>query len=161
LPPFYDEAAAVAAEVAEGIGAEAADLVSSSIGEGAAAEGASISPEAMDSLVEGERVGSALKDDPYHMAPSWADPADIAKNAQQFSIRGYDGFTRTLVQSPGGVNGVTGRWYNKSPVICAERYDQWCTYHAVAQGENSWITSLLRNSQKNSLKKRLKSIGGI
>jgi hypothetical protein len=39
LAPFYDEVAAVAAEVAEGIGAEAADLVSSSIGEGAAEEG--------------------------------------------------------------------------------------------------------------------------
>jgi hypothetical protein len=44
LAPFYDEAAAVAAEVAERIGAEAADLVSSSIGEGAAAEGAGAIP---------------------------------------------------------------------------------------------------------------------
>lgn len=45
LAPFYDEAAAVAAEVAEGIGAEAADLVSSSVGEGTAAEGSpSINP---------------------------------------------------------------------------------------------------------------------
>lgn len=59
LAPFYDEAAAVAAEVAEGIGAEAADLVSSSIGEGASAESAATAEGTADAM-SGVRLAQQL-----------------------------------------------------------------------------------------------------
>jgi RHS repeat-associated protein len=77
----------------------------------AAAEGAGgVSSGSLDAITNGERIGSGLKVDPFHSAPTWAEPGDIAANGQEFSIAGADGVSRTLVQSAATVNDIPGRF---------------------------------------------------
>ncbi|GAA2487339.1 hypothetical protein [Terrabacter carboxydivorans] len=52
---------------------------------------------------------SAQKTDPWHRSGSWVVD-DIAERASVFSIVGGDGVARVLVQMPGSVNGVSGRF---------------------------------------------------
>jgi predicted lipoprotein with Yx(FWY)xxD motif len=69
-----------------------------------------VSDGSLNAIANGDRIGSGLKADPFHSAPTWAEPGDIAANGQQFSITGADGVSRTLVQSPASVNGISGRF---------------------------------------------------
>jgi len=54
-------------------------------------------------------TGSAQKADPWHRAGSWV-VGDISERASVFPLLGGDGRRRTLVQMPGSVNGVSGRF---------------------------------------------------
>ena len=54
-------------------------------------------------------VGSALKPDKYHRSGSFMVDS-IAKEGTAFRIVGGDGARRTLVQMPGGLDGVAGRF---------------------------------------------------
>ena len=54
-------------------------------------------------------VGSALKADKWHRAAVWAVD-DVAANGTVFKIVGGDDVTRTLIQVPGGMEGVVGRF---------------------------------------------------
>ena len=79
-------------------------------GEGGAADDALPSgSEAADLLKSAERVGSGLKDDKWHRAATWAVD-DVAENGKVFPLVGGDGVRRVLVQSPGEVNGIPGRF---------------------------------------------------
>ncbi len=65
--------------------------------------------EAAELIRNAERTGSALKIDKYHqLAPSAVE--DIETKGSVFTIVGNDGISRTLVQVPGEVDGVAGRW---------------------------------------------------
>ena len=67
-----------------------------------------LTPEqAADKVSNGDRVGSALKDDPYHQGASYLSKEQLSKG-QTFSITGGDGVQRTLLQVEGGLNGSTG-----------------------------------------------------
>jgi hypothetical protein len=54
-------------------------------------------------------VGSALKNDPAHRAAAWVRD-DAAEGGAVFKITGGDGVQRTLIQIPGEMNGVAGRF---------------------------------------------------
>jgi RHS repeat-associated protein len=54
-------------------------------------------------------VDSALKSDIYHRAASWAVD-DVAAKGSVFRITGYDGVRRLLIQVPGGLNDLAGRF---------------------------------------------------
>ncbi len=69
-----------------------------------------VSASSLDAIANGDRVGSGLQTDPFHSAPTWANPADVAANGQEFTITGGDGVARTLVQSPATVNDIAGRF---------------------------------------------------
>jgi hypothetical protein len=61
-------------------------------------------------LIRGAKpVGSALKSDAWHRSASFAVD-DIAQNGTVFRTVGGDGVERLLVQTPGEVNGVAGRF---------------------------------------------------
>jgi RHS repeat-associated protein len=72
-----------------------------------------------------DRVGSALKDDPFHRSVSWVvdDP-----NARKFVFQGGDGVQRTLYQLLGEMNGKPGvfEWIldesGSKPVIVHQRF---------------------------------------
>jgi RHS repeat-associated protein len=129
LAPFYDEAAAAAAEVAEGIGAEAADLVSPSIGEGAAEEGGEVatttvgrwmSQSEFDTMSETGRVveGAGSVTNP-------ANPEAYASAAPGSVYAQFDVLTSVLQpagnpawsQIPGA--NITTRMFGPSPVELA------------------------------------------
>jgi hypothetical protein len=50
-----------------------------------------------------------LKGDVWHRSASWAT-GEIADKGSVFAIMGGDGVRRTLIQLPGTVNGVAGRF---------------------------------------------------
>ncbi len=79
--------------------------------------------EAGDIIRSAERTGSALKTDAYHLAPDWVVD-DIADNGTVFQIIGGDGVPATLVQMPGEVNGVAGRyeWIVQGDVVTHQRF---------------------------------------
>ena len=58
---------------------------------------------------EAPLTGSASKADPWHRAGSWVVD-DISERASVFPLLGGDGRRRTLIQMPGTVNGVSGRF---------------------------------------------------
>lgn len=60
-------------------------------------------------VAEGTPVRSALQSDAFHRAPAFVVD-DIAENATVFRITGGDGVQRTLVQMPGAVDDVAGRF---------------------------------------------------
>jgi hypothetical protein len=65
--------------------------------------------EAQDLVKAAEPVESALKDDAWHRSAAFAAD-DIADNGTVSSITGGDGVQRLLIQAPGEVNGVAGRF---------------------------------------------------
>jgi RHS repeat-associated protein len=68
------------------------------------------SPSEAANLVRGANpVGSALKSDVYHRSATWAVD-DIASNGSVYRFVGNDGVQRTLIQAPGGLNGIAGRF---------------------------------------------------
>ncbi|MFN7148150.1 MAG: RHS repeat-associated core domain-containing protein [Microthrixaceae bacterium] len=68
------------------------------------------SPSRAAELIRGARpVGSALKNDAFTRAPTFVVD-DIASNGSVYRIIGGDGVERTLIQSPGQVNGLAGRF---------------------------------------------------
>ncbi|NYG58745.1 hypothetical protein BJ980_001668 [Nocardioides daedukensis] len=61
-------------------------------------------------LIQGAKpTGSALKSDAWHRAAAFTTD-DIAKNGTVFRTGGGDGVERLLVQMPGEVNGIAGRF---------------------------------------------------
>ncbi|HEX2294070.1 MAG TPA: hypothetical protein VHN37_02045 [Actinomycetota bacterium] len=71
---------------------------------------AAMSPDVAAGLVRNAQpVGSALKNDPYHRAASLVVD-DIAERGHVFRIRGRDGLEATLIQMPGEISGVAGRF---------------------------------------------------
>ncbi|GAB2518025.1 hypothetical protein [Nocardia heshunensis] len=65
--------------------------------------------EAQQIISNADRTGSGLKSDSWHRSASF--PIDeIGSNSTVYEITGGDGVVRTLVQMPGEVNGVTGRF---------------------------------------------------
>lgn len=54
-------------------------------------------------------VASALKSDTFHRAATWAID-DIASSGSVYRYFGSDGIQRTLVQVPGKLNGIAGRF---------------------------------------------------
>lgn len=68
------------------------------------------SPSEAADLVRGANpVGSALKSDVYHRSATWAVD-DIASNGSVYRFVGNDGVQRTLIQAPGELNGIAGRF---------------------------------------------------
>jgi hypothetical protein len=65
--------------------------------------------DAAESIRAASLSGSALKPDPWHRSGAWVVD-DIAHRGAIFEIVGGDGIHRTLVQMPGSVNGVDGRF---------------------------------------------------
>jgi RHS repeat-associated protein len=65
--------------------------------------------EAQDIIQNARRVGSGLKQDAGHVAPDYVID-DIGENATVFKLIGGDKVVRTLVQMPGEMNGVAGRF---------------------------------------------------
>lgn len=65
--------------------------------------------EAQDIITNADRKGSGLKSDVDHRAPSYVVD-EIGKNGKVFEFTGGDGVTRTIVQTPGEVNGAPGRF---------------------------------------------------
>jgi len=65
--------------------------------------------EAADLVRAAKPIGSALKNDAWHRSASFAVD-DIAKNGTVFRTVGGDGVSRTLIQTPGQVNGIAGRF---------------------------------------------------
>jgi len=65
--------------------------------------------QAADMLRASKPVGSALQRDPMHRAGDWVID-DVARNGSVFEVVGGDGVSRVLVQMPGEVNGVAGRF---------------------------------------------------
>jgi hypothetical protein len=65
--------------------------------------------EAEKQVVEAKLTGSAQKTDPWHRSGSWVVD-DIAEQASVFTLVGGDGKQRALIQMPGSVNGVSGRF---------------------------------------------------
>ncbi|WP_067887087.1 hypothetical protein [Nocardia vaccinii] len=65
--------------------------------------------QAQQAIQQADRTGSGMKIDAWHRSASF--PVDeIGANGSVFEITGGDGVTRTLVQMPGEVNGVPGRF---------------------------------------------------
>jgi len=61
-------------------------------------------------LVQGaEPVGSALKDDIFHRAATFASE-DIPSSGSVYRIVGADGIEKTLIQAPGELNNISGRF---------------------------------------------------
>lgn len=60
-------------------------------------------------------VGSALKEDPHHIAPSFIPTEDIANNGSHFTIMGGDGQQYNLTQMVGDLNDQPGvyEWLTK------------------------------------------------
>jgi hypothetical protein len=54
-------------------------------------------------------VGSALKDDVYHRAAVFASE-DIASKGSVYRFVGGDGVEKLIVQAPGELDGVAGRF---------------------------------------------------
>ena len=65
--------------------------------------------EAAESIRSATLGGSALKSDPWHRSGAWVVD-DIADRGVVFQIVGGDGVQRMLVQMPGSVNGIEGRF---------------------------------------------------
>jgi RHS repeat-associated protein len=65
--------------------------------------------EAQDLVKAAEPVGSALKEDPWHRSAAYVVDS-IASDGTVTRITGGDGVSRLLVQMPGEVNGVNGRF---------------------------------------------------
>jgi len=69
-----------------------------------------MSPKAAQSIIQdAQRYGSGLKKDAAHRAPDYVI-SDIGKYGKVFNTVGGDGVARTLVQMPGKMNGVAGRF---------------------------------------------------
>ncbi len=62
---------------------------------------------AIESILNADRVGSGLKDDVYHKAASYLSKEQLQKG-RSFPLKGNDGVTRTLFQVKGKVNGELG-----------------------------------------------------
>lgn len=68
------------------------------------------SPADAADLVRGARpVGSALRGDAFHRSATWAVD-DIASSGSVYRHVGGDGVQRTLIQTPGELNGIAGRF---------------------------------------------------
>ncbi|MFW0786625.1 hypothetical protein AAFP35_19190 [Gordonia sp. CPCC 206044] len=65
--------------------------------------------EAEDIIRDAQRSGSGLKKDTNHRAPDLVVD-EIGTKGKVFDITGNDGVERTLVQTPGELNGVPGRF---------------------------------------------------
>lgn len=101
--PRSDPGDATATAAGEG---QRADIAPVDVGSG----GGRVSGRSLDAIANGDRIGSSLKRDPFHSAPAWAEPDDVAANGQECSITGGDGVSRTLVQSTATVNDISGRF---------------------------------------------------
>jgi hypothetical protein len=60
-----------------------------------------------DDILNAERTGSGLKEDTSHRAASYLSKEQL-EDGQAFSLRGGDKVVRTLVQTPGNLNGKSG-----------------------------------------------------
>ena len=84
--------------------------VPGSPGDGGAGTPAGIDAKTAAEMIKDARpVGSAMKSDAAHRAASFAVD-EVARDGRVFKIRGRDGVERLLVQVPGELNGVPGRF---------------------------------------------------
>ena len=113
--PIHIASVALMAQGGLNVGAGAATIANamsmsgSGSGQGGGSPGIAATATDAERVANAKPVGSALKEDAAHRSASFV-VNDIPNGGQVFKVTGGDGVQRTLIQTPGELNGVSGRY---------------------------------------------------